>query len=57
MLYFYYYLLCFRFNKIGEQEGGPGSAWKQGGWGGGAGGPNDAYTCKEMQNSKIKSKK
>jgi hypothetical protein len=25
-----YYLLCFLFNKIGE-EGGTGSAWKQGG--------------------------
>jgi hypothetical protein len=29
-----YYFLCFLFNKIGEQEGGTGSAWKQGGeWG------------------------
>jgi hypothetical protein len=31
-----YYLLCFLFNKIGE-ESGTGSAWKQGvgdGWGG-----------------------
>jgi hypothetical protein len=27
-----YYLLCFFFNKIGEQEGGTGSAWP-GGWG------------------------
>jgi hypothetical protein len=25
-----YYLLCFLFNKIGEQEGGTASAWKQG---------------------------
>jgi hypothetical protein len=25
-----YNLLCFPFNKIGEQEGGTGSAWKQG---------------------------
>jgi hypothetical protein len=25
-----YYLLCFLFNKIGEQEGGTGSAQKQG---------------------------
>jgi hypothetical protein len=24
------YLLYFLFNKIGEQEGGTGSAWKQG---------------------------
>jgi hypothetical protein len=26
-----YYLLCFLFNKIREQEGGTGSAWKLGG--------------------------
>jgi hypothetical protein len=26
----FYYLLFFLFNKIGEQEGGTGSAWKQG---------------------------
>jgi hypothetical protein len=25
-----YYLLCFLFNKIGEQKGGTGSTWKQG---------------------------
>jgi hypothetical protein len=25
-----YYLLCFLFNKIGEEEGGKGSAWKWG---------------------------
>jgi hypothetical protein len=25
-----YYLLCFLFSKIGEQEGGTGSAWKGG---------------------------
>jgi hypothetical protein len=25
-----YYLLCFLFNKIREQEGGTGSAWKWG---------------------------
>jgi hypothetical protein len=32
-----YYLLCFLFNKIGEQEDGTGSAWKWGlgGWVGG----------------------
>jgi hypothetical protein len=29
-----YYLLCFLFNKIGEQEAGTGSAWK---WGTGRG--------------------
>jgi hypothetical protein len=29
-----YYLLCFLFNKIGE-EARTGSAWKQGGWRGG----------------------
>jgi hypothetical protein len=44
-----YYLLCFLFNKIREQEGGTGSALKQGGggkeWGGG---PNNVYTCKQM---------
>jgi hypothetical protein len=29
-----YYLLCLLFNKIGEQEGGTGSAWKREvGWG------------------------
>jgi hypothetical protein len=28
-----YYLLCFLFNKIGEQEAGPGSAQKEGGEG------------------------
>jgi hypothetical protein len=26
-----YYLLCFLFNKVREQEDGTGSAWKQGG--------------------------
>jgi hypothetical protein len=47
-----YYLLCFLFNKIGE-EGRTGSAWKQGlGWGeveqetGGRDGPNNVYTYK-----------
>jgi hypothetical protein len=37
MLILSYYLLCFLFNKIGEQEGGTGSALKAGvgvGWGG-----------------------
>jgi hypothetical protein len=29
-LYLSYYLLCFLFNKIGEQEGRTGSALKQG---------------------------
>jgi hypothetical protein len=28
MLCLYYYLLCFLFNKIGEKEGGTGSAQK-----------------------------
>jgi hypothetical protein len=27
------YLLCFFFNKIGEEEGRTGSAWRQGGKG------------------------
>jgi hypothetical protein len=27
-----HYLLCFLFNKIGEQEVRTGSAWKRGGW-------------------------
>jgi hypothetical protein len=40
-----YYLLCYLFNKIGE-ETGTGSAQKQGRWGrGGGGGPNNVYTC------------
>jgi hypothetical protein len=29
MLCLCYYLLCFLFNKIGEQEGRTGSAWMQ----------------------------
>jgi hypothetical protein len=33
-----YYLLCFLFNKIGEEEGKTGSAWKQGFVGVGSGG-------------------
>jgi hypothetical protein len=28
-----FFLLPLLFNKIGEQEGGTGSAWKQGDWG------------------------
>jgi hypothetical protein len=28
-----FFLLPLLFNKIGEQEGGTGSAWKQGEWG------------------------
>jgi hypothetical protein len=39
-----YYLLCFLFNKIEEQEGGRSSAWKP--VAGGGGGPNNVYTCK-----------
>jgi hypothetical protein len=42
MLCVSYYLLCFLFNKISEQEGRTGSAWK---WGVGAGDPNNVYTC------------
>jgi hypothetical protein len=49
---FSYYILCFFFNKIREQEGGTGSAQRRG-WGveGGGGvndevGPNNVYTCK-----------
>jgi hypothetical protein len=38
-----YYLLFFLFNKIGDQEGGTGSAQKW--WGGGHFGPNNVYTC------------
>jgi hypothetical protein len=30
MLCLSYYLLCFLFNKTGDEEGGIGSAWKQG---------------------------
>jgi hypothetical protein len=33
MLYLSYYLLCFLFNNLGEQEGRTGSAQKQGGAG------------------------
>jgi hypothetical protein len=32
MLCLSYYLLCFLFNKIGEEHR-TGSAWKRGGWG------------------------
>jgi hypothetical protein len=43
MLYLSYYLLCFLFNKIGEQESRTGSAWK---WRLRRGGdPNNIYTC------------
>jgi hypothetical protein len=52
MLCLSYYLLCFLFNKIGEEEGRTGSAWKQeGGWdyvgglgAGGRGSPNNVCT-------------
>jgi hypothetical protein len=33
MIYLSYYLLCFLFNKIREEEGGTNFAWKQ--WVGG----------------------
>jgi hypothetical protein len=39
---FSYYLLCFLFTKIGEQEGGTGYAQK---WGVEGGDPNNVYTC------------
>jgi hypothetical protein len=43
-----YYILYFFFNKITEQNGGTGSAWKR--WSGrkgeGEGGINNVYTCK-----------
>jgi hypothetical protein len=32
MLFFLYYLLCFLFNKIGEQDGRTRSAWKPDWW-------------------------
>jgi hypothetical protein len=41
MLCLSYYLLCFLFNKIREQEGQTGSAWKQGVWR-----ENNVYTGK-----------
>jgi hypothetical protein len=37
MVYLSYYCLCLFFNKSGE-KGRTGSAWKQGGLGGGKGG-------------------
>jgi hypothetical protein len=37
MLCLSHYLLCFIFNKIGEQVGRTGSACKQGGWEGSQG--------------------
>jgi hypothetical protein len=39
------YLSYFLFNKIGEQEGGTGSAWKPGGWRGSGGKWPNVYTC------------
>jgi hypothetical protein len=42
MLCLSYYLLCFLFNKIGE-EGRTGSAWKREGWGE-RDGPNNVCT-------------
>jgi hypothetical protein len=44
-LCFSFHLLCFFFNKIGEQEGRTDSAL---GWRGrlGEGSPNNVYTCK-----------
>jgi hypothetical protein len=53
MLCLSYYILCFLFNKTGEQEGRTDSSWKQGGgrreegkgwWEvGGRGGQNNVY--------------
>jgi hypothetical protein len=41
-----YYLLCFLFNKIGEQESETGFAGKQGGvWGAGRGGGSWPKQC------------
>jgi hypothetical protein len=41
-----YYLLCFIFNIIREEEGRIGSAWKCRGWGQkGGGGKNNVNTC------------
>jgi hypothetical protein len=57
MLCLSYYLLCFLFNKIGEEEGRTGSAWKQGGVGLG-GGAKFAQTMNthvsKCKNDKIK---
>jgi hypothetical protein len=44
MLCFSYYLLCFLFNKVREQEGRTGSAWK---WGPGGGGPSNVSSCEK----------
>jgi hypothetical protein len=43
---FSYYLLCFFFYKIGEQEGGTGSAWRGGG--------QIMYIVSKYKNYKIK---
>jgi hypothetical protein len=58
-----YYLLCFLFNKIGE-EGGTGSAWKcgvgggggVGGWGAWGGGGITYTHVSKCKNYKIKGK-
>jgi hypothetical protein len=58
-----YYLLCFLFNKIGEQEGRTGSVQKWRGRGGGGregegGGPNNVDThVSKCKNGKIKERK
>jgi hypothetical protein len=52
-LHLSYYLSCFLFNKIGEQEGRTGSSWKQGGrWEG----PMYTHVSK-CKNDKIKEKR
>jgi hypothetical protein len=42
---FSYYLLCFFFYKIKEQESGRGSAWRRGSGVGRKDGANNVYTC------------
>jgi hypothetical protein len=51
-LYLSYYLLCFLFNKISEQEGGTGSAWKQGEVGSGGGVHED---CRAGRQNELRS--
>jgi hypothetical protein len=46
-----YYLLCFLFNKIGEEEGRTGSAWRRGC------GTNSVYNVSKHKNHKIKGEK
>jgi translation initiation factor 2 beta subunit (eIF-2beta)/eIF-5 len=48
MLCLSYYVLCFLFNKIEEEEDGTGSAREQGGWGIGAVGRRWHKQCIHM---------